>query len=112
LANDPIKIISPFALATAYFAMPPAVIPFNLTHQAFVIFTFVIMAVVALLFVITETIQNRNWWNKKFAGCMKIMRLEELEHRLWTRNSGNPPIPQRSHSGLQTDQPWTSRSSV
>src|SRR5579871_4553173 len=105
-----VKIISPFALATAYFAMPPAVIPFNLTHRAFIIFTLVIMAVLALLFVITETAQNWKGWNKRFGRYMKSIQLEKL--RVWVRGSRNPPIPKRSQSGLQTDQPWISNSSV
>ena len=108
LANNLVQIISPFALATAYFAMPPTVIPFNLSHQAFVIFTIVTMAVLALLFVITELVQNSNGWNKKLAVHMRIMQLGELVHCFWTRESGNPQAVRRSRSGLQTDETWTS----
>jgi len=88
--------------------MPPTVIPFNLSHQAFVIFTIVTMAVLALLFVITELVQNSNGWNKKLAVYMRIMQLEELVRCLWTRESGNPQAVRRSHNGLQTDETWTS----
>jgi hypothetical protein len=107
-----VKIISPFALATAYFAMPSTVIPFSLTHQAFVIFTFVIMAVVALLFVITEIVHNHNGWKKRCAVYMRSIQRGELVRYLWTRENGNPPTPKRSHSGFSIDQPLTSESTV
>src|SRR5215469_1988303 len=80
--------------------MPAAVIPFSISNRAFVIFTFVIMAVVASLFVISEIVLNWNGWKKRFAVHMRSMQLGELGRRLWTRKNGNPPIP--SHSSLRS----------
>jgi hypothetical protein len=91
--------------------MPAAVIPFNLTHRAFIIFTFVVMAVVSLLFVIVEIVQNWNEFKKRFAWY-KDIHLGELEHRLWTKENGKPLTLKRSQSGLQTDEARTSGSSV
>ena len=45
-----VQVIYPFALATTYFSMPQAVIPFQLNHRSFIISIFVIMATVRLLF--------------------------------------------------------------
>jgi heme/copper-type cytochrome/quinol oxidase subunit 1 len=60
ITNFCFQVISPVALATAYFSMPQAVIPFKLNTKSFVVAIFVIMASVRLLFAVFGALLR--WW--------------------------------------------------
>jgi len=57
--TDHVQVISPFALTAALFAMPEAVIPFEMNTKSFVIAIFVISVVLRLLFILFGALLHR-----------------------------------------------------
>jgi hypothetical protein len=77
-----LQIISPCALATAYFTMPQAVIPFKLDSKSFIIAIIVIMGLVRLSFVFLCALPHHSWWWKKIKAGVQTMHLDELSYGL------------------------------
>jgi hypothetical protein len=109
-AANLLQIISPIALATAYFSMPQAVIPFKLNAKSFFIATLVIMAVVRLLFAVLGALLRQSWWWKKITTWVKTMQLDEMTRRLSTSHYGNRfalrgvrSYPDRATEGVEMD---------
>ncbi|KAF2489385.1 hypothetical protein BU16DRAFT_180672 [Lophium mytilinum] len=86
-----VLVLYPFALATAFFAMPQAAIPFTLTFRSFVISVFVIMAMMLafkLLFVALSRIL-RSWWRNANITPVKNLR----QWLFWKRRETSPATP-------------------
>jgi hypothetical protein len=77
-----LQVISPITLATAYFSMPRAVIPFNLNSKSFLIAIFVAMVTTRLLFIVLGVFLRWPWWWKKITARIKAIQLDGIVHSL------------------------------
>jgi hypothetical protein len=75
-----LQIISPIALAIAYYSMPQTVIPVRLDPKYFTAVILFIMVWVKLLFVVLCAMPSRPWWWKKITAWMKKLPLDEMGH--------------------------------
>jgi len=91
-----VSIISPIALATAYFTMPQAVVPFKLGPKSFVITIVVIVSIIKLAFLILCSIPCGSWWwEKKIKTWLRIVHFNQ---------------PSRLPSGIENGNSVTARS--
>jgi len=75
-------VISPFALAFAYFSMPQEVIPFTPNFKSFVVTIIVILAVLRLLFFVSHIPFHRFWLWERIAAGPKTMKPNRTSLRL------------------------------
>ncbi|KAH8588290.1 hypothetical protein B0O99DRAFT_693577 [Bisporella sp. PMI_857] len=73
-----VSIISPVALAIAFYSMPQAAVPVKLDPKYFTVVILFIMVLVKLLFVILCAMPRRPWWWKKVVAWIKKLRFDEV----------------------------------
>jgi hypothetical protein len=71
-----ISVFSPIALSFAYFSMPPALIPFELSVKHFAVSTLFFLIIVRLLFYVFGGQLHNTWLWKAIAARMKIPGLD------------------------------------
>jgi len=86
-------VISPFALATAYFSMPQAIVPFKMNVKSFLVVNVVIMVVVRLLSMVLRGPLQQSWLWICITEWIKTLPWDaNISLRKWRRGRNVPDI--------------------
>jgi hypothetical protein len=88
------KVPYPFALATAFIAMPREAVPFTRSFRSFVISIFGFMALFLLLYLALDYVSRRSWWRKGLIALVK-----DLHRRANWKKGTNPSSDSENLNG-------------